>query len=143
MKTFVGTEMKTIIRIFGLTLVLALTAVFGIPSAKAETGYLYVYNKDCADNAQFHIYSDSDDSCSNIEDRVISGKEAIQVKRTIKFDGEDINGVSYSYNVDCIYAVEAVGEIAGGFNYSADVDEEETITCEMKGTLFWKQCRCN
>lgn len=137
--------MKSTTQSFSLVLLLGLTGVCGFASAEVIntwTDNIYVYNKDCADDARFHIYGPDGKSCSNIEEKEIGKgvKTGISVTEKYEWLDTDIYGVDYTFTKECDdYAVEAVGEIAGGFKYEVG----DTITCQMKQTGFWKQCRCN
>lgn len=103
-----------------------------------EYGTLSITNKDCGDH-EFHIYA-GEDSCTVEEDYVISDgtSDGLTVIKQYKKD-VNYNGYQFPDTKVCTYAVEAVGEIAGGFQYS----DGDSVTCEMKATLLWKQCRCN
>ena len=137
--------MKTIARIFGLMLLLVVTGVPGIASAEVIntwTGTIYVYNKDCANDARFHIYGPDGKECSAVEEKEIGTGVTTGVSVIEKYEwlDSDIHGVEYTFTKDCDdYAVEAIGEVAGGFKHEVGT----TITCQMKQTAFWKQCRCN
>lgn len=134
MKTFINT-----------TAALLAVLVFSAPSyawnAFNETnGTLEVQNLDCGD-FDFHIYG-NDGSCTIENDYEIKDGATASVTVIDTFDSnrQDLSDKSYTENVKCEYAVEAIGEILGGYKYSAG----DTVVCRMKtSSVLFKACRCN
>ena len=134
--------MKTMIKTAALVLA---ALVFAAPSHawnafNEVNGTLKVQNVDCGDY-DFHIYANTG-SCTNEEDYEIKNgtTASITVVDTYDEKRQDAYDRSYTVSEECTYAVEAIGEILGGYKYSAG----DTVVCEMKtSSFFFKACRCN
>lgn len=131
---------KTYLHVFAFSAMFSAVPCYGaIGFGGYEYSTINIQNKDCNDGTMFHIYtSGSDDNPCTLKEDYVINKNTTDNLRVM--DGYTVysNG-KYSHESKCTYAVEVVGEIAGGFKYEGG----DSVTCKMKQTGFWKQCRCN
>ncbi|MCG8617145.1 MAG: hypothetical protein MI802_13080 [Desulfobacterales bacterium] len=134
--------MKTFIKatIALMAVLVLITPSYAWNSYNESNGTLTVQNKNCGD-WDFHIYA-NESGCTVKEDYQIKNGTTASFTVVDTFDSNRQNAYDQNYTVTetCEYAVEAIGEIMGGYNYSAG----DTVVCEMKSSsIFFKACRCN
>ena len=134
--------MRTIVKITAAVLA---ALVFAAPShawaaSDEVSGTLSVQNLDCGDY-DFNIYSTSE-SCTTKKDYEIKNgtTASVGVVDTYKKINQDPYDGEVTLEKPCWYAVEAIGEMLGGYQYNAG----DTVVCQMKtSSIVFKACRCN
>lgn len=134
--------MKAIIKATAalLALLVYVTPLHAWSSFNEANGTLSVQNIDCGD-FDFHIYGNNTKCTIKNDYEIKNGTtSSFSVLDTWTENRQDAYDRSYTKDMECEYAVEAVGEILGGYNYSAG----DTAVCKMKSSsIVFKSCRCN